>query len=87
MPQALIALCAFMKKSYGKSSTGLFCGFKLQLIVNDTGEILNVKCTSGNADNRSISDQMCSVLFGTLFGDKGYIFQGKVKLLLDKYGV
>ncbi len=71
----------------GKSSTGWFYGFKLHLIVSDTGEILNVKCTSGNTDDRSVLDEMCSVLFGKLFGDKGYISKEKAELLLDKYGV
>lgn len=71
----------------GKSSTGWFYRFKLHLIVSDTGEILNVKCTSGNTDDRSVLDEMCSVLFGKLFGDKGYISKEKTELLLDKYGV
>ncbi len=71
----------------GKSSTGWFYGFKLHLIVSDTGEILNVKCTSGNTDDRSVLDEMCSVLFGKLLGDKSYISKEKAALLLDKYGV
>ncbi len=54
----------------GKSSTGWFYGFKLHLIVSDTGEILNVKCISGNTDDRSVLDEMCSVLFGKLFAIK-----------------
>lgn len=72
---------------WGKSSTGWFFGFKLHLIVNDKGEILNVKCTAGNVDDRSVLDDMCSHLFGKLFGDRGYISKEKAALLMDKYGV
>lgn len=72
---------------WGKSSTGWFFGFKLHLIVNDKGEILNVKCTAGNVDDRSVLDDMCSDLFGKLFGDKGYISKDQAALLLKKYGI
>ena len=71
----------------GKSSTGWFFGFKLHLIVSDADEVLNMKCTSGNTDDRSVLDEMCSVLFGKLFGDKGYISKEKAELLLDKYDI
>ena len=36
----------------GKCSMGWFFGFKLHLIINDKGEILNFMFTSGNVDNR-----------------------------------
>ena len=36
----------------GKSSMGFFFGFKLHLIINDKGEILNFVITQGNVDDR-----------------------------------
>lgn len=36
----------------GKSTMGWFYGFKLHLIINDKGEILNFVITPGNTDDR-----------------------------------
>lgn len=36
----------------GKCSLGWFYGFKLRLIYNDKGEILNFKITPGDVDDR-----------------------------------
>ena len=38
----------------GKSSMGWFFGFKLHLIINDRGEILNFMFSPGNVDDREI---------------------------------
>ena len=57
----------------GKSSTGWFYGFKLHLIVNDVGQILNFNLTPGNVDDRRPVPVMTKGLFGKLFADKGYI--------------
>ena len=57
----------------GKSSMGWFYGFKLHIIVNDRGELLNVKLTKGNVDDREPVPDMTLSLWGKLFGDKGYI--------------
>ncbi|WP_263081036.1 IS982 family transposase [Endozoicomonas sp. Mp262] len=72
---------------WGKSSTHWYYGFKLHLIINDTGELLAVKCTSGNTDDRAVLEDMCCHLFGKLFGDKGYISKAKAQLLKEKYDV
>lgn len=59
----------------GQCSIGWFFGFKLHLIINDKGEILDFMLTQGNIDdreplrNKSFHDK----IFGKLFGDKGYI--------------
>lgn len=59
----------------GQCSVGWFYGFKLHLIINDKGEILEFMLTQGNVDdreplkNKSFHDK----IFGKLFGDKGYI--------------
>ena len=59
----------------GQCSIGWFYGFKLHIIINDKGEILDFMITKGNVDdreplkNKSFHDK----IFGKLFGDKGYI--------------
>jgi hypothetical protein len=57
----------------GKTSTGWFFGFKLHLIANDRGELLNVCFTAGNVDDRKPVEALAQKLFGKLFGDKGYL--------------
>lgn len=57
----------------GKTSTGWFFGFKLHLIFNNKGEIMNFKLTPGNVDDRKPVEAMMGKLKGWLFGDRGYI--------------
>jgi len=59
----------------GKSSMGFFFGFKLHLVVNDKGELLNFVLTRGNVDDRQpLKDPAFIKAFtGKLYGDKGYI--------------
>jgi len=59
----------------GKSTMGYFYGFKLHLIINDRGEILNFVITPGNVDDRQpLKDEsFIRKIFGKLFADKGYI--------------
>ena len=59
----------------GQCSLGWFYGFKLHLIINDKGEILDFIITPGNIDDRKpLSDMnLHKRIFGKLFGDKGYI--------------
>jgi hypothetical protein len=57
----------------GKTSTGWFFGFKLHLVVSDTGELLDLCFTPGNVDDRKPVDELAAELFGRLIGDKGYI--------------
>jgi hypothetical protein len=59
----------------GKTSTGWFYGFKLHLIVNDRGELLNVCLSTANTDDRRPVEALSQKLFGKLFGDMGYISQ------------
>ena len=57
----------------GKSTMGWFYGFKLHLIINDKGEILNFVITKGNVDDRTPlkNKKFIKKLKGKLFGDKG----------------
>ena len=59
----------------GQCSLGWFYGFKLHLIINDKGEILDFIITPGNIDDRKpLSDMnLHKRIFGKLFGAKGYI--------------
>lgn len=59
----------------GKSTMGYFYGFKLHLIINDKGEILNFTITQANVDDREPlkRESFLKSIFGKLFGDKGYI--------------
>jgi hypothetical protein len=56
----------------GKTSTGWFVGFKLHLVFNDRGELLNLLLTPGHVADRKPVPNLAHKLFGTLFGDKGY---------------
>ena len=62
---------------------GWFYGFKLHLIVNERGELLSVKLTEGNVDDRKPLPDMCQLIMGKLFGDKGYISQSLHDELLE----
>lgn len=71
----------------GKTSTGWFFGFKLHLVINDRGELLNVRVTPGNVDDRKPVLKLVRNLFGKLFGDKGYISQPLQELLRQTVGI
>ncbi|HEX8575235.1 MAG TPA: IS982 family transposase [Flavobacterium sp.] len=59
----------------GQCSIGWFFGFKLHLVINDKGEILDFIITQGNIDDRKPLQDMKlhKNIFGKLYGDKGYI--------------
>jgi hypothetical protein len=59
----------------GKTSVDWFFGFKLHLVINDCGELLSIRLTPGNVDDRRPVPELVKELFGKLFGDKGYISQ------------
>ena len=64
----------------GKSSTGWFFGFKLHAVINNHGQLLDIKLTSGNVNDRTPVLDMAKSLFGNLYADKGYLS----KKLADK---
>lgn len=59
----------------GKCSMGWFYGFKLHLICNEKGEIVNFTFTPGNVDDREPlkCDGFIEDIYGKLVGDRGYI--------------
>jgi len=68
----------------GKTTMGFFFGFKLHLVVNDQGDILNFSLTKGNTDDRKPVGSLTNNLFGKLFGDKGYISKELASSLLER---
>lgn len=67
----------------GKSTVGWFYGFKLHIIINDKGEILNFTITQASADDRKPlkQERFLDKIFGKLFADKGYIGKKLAQLL------
>lgn len=61
--------------SKGQCSIGWFFGFKLHLIINDKGEVLDFMLTQGHVDDREPlkKDGFHKKVFGKIYGDKGYI--------------
>ena len=59
----------------GKCSMGWFFGFKLHLICNEKGEVLNFIITPGDVDDRKPLEYKAFVefIYGKFVGDKGYI--------------
>jgi hypothetical protein len=57
----------------GKGSLGWFFGFKLHIVINHLGGIVDCKLTQGNVDDRKPVGDLCRSLFGVLVGDKGYL--------------
>ena len=61
---------------------GWFYGFKLHLIINEKGDLLGFEGPPGNTDARQPLWKLSSDgLFGTLYGDKGYISKDLRELL------
>lgn len=57
----------------GKGSMGWFYGFKLHIICNELMQILKLKITTGNADDRKTLEMMWNNILGTIVADAGYI--------------
>lgn len=71
----------------GTTSVDWFFGFKLHLVVNDQGELLNLTLTPGNTDDRKLVLKLLQSLFGKVFADRGYVSQSLAKQLLDTYRI
>ena len=69
----------------GKSTMGWFYGFKLHLVCNDKGELLDFCITKGNVDDRNadVFKVLSKKLFGDLYADKGYISKGLFENLFN----
>lgn len=70
-----------------KTSMGWFYGFKLHLIMNEKGDLLGFQVSSGHTDDRQpLSELSPDSLFGTLYGDKGYISKD-LRAFLKEQGI
>ena len=67
----------------GKGTMGWFFGFKLHLLINHNGEILAMKISAGNENDRTPVIDLCKNLTGKLYADKGYIGKALTKELKD----
>lgn len=69
----------------GKSTMGRYYGFKLHLICNEKGELLNFMLARANVDDRneSVFNRLSDNVFGKLYADKGYISQTLFERLFD----
>lgn len=70
----------------GKTSVGWFYGFKLHIVINHLGELLGMRLTPGNVDDRKPVPPLVSRLWGGLYGDKGYLSKHLTEML-DERGV
>lgn len=59
----------------GRGTMGWFFGFKLHIIINEAGEIIDFLITQGNVDDRQpLKDKTFhQKVFGKIFADRGYI--------------
>jgi len=67
----------------GKSTMGWFHGFKLHIVINDKGEILNFTITQANVDDRTPlkKKSFLNKIYGKLYADKGYIGKDLLQIL------
>ncbi len=71
----------------GKTSFDWFFGFKLHLVCNDQGELLNIAVTAGNIDDRKPVLTLLKGLSGKVVADRGYISQKLFEQLLTQMGI
>lgn len=59
----------------GKTSMGWFYGFKIHIVINGYGDVLEFMITPGNVadNNHTLIRELTKNLFGKIFGDKGYL--------------
>ena len=71
----------------GKTSVDWFFGFKLHVLVNECGELLNIQITPGNVDDRKPIPELLKFMFGKVFADRGYVSQALASKLLQDFGI
>jgi transposase len=71
----------------GKTSVDWFFGFKLHLVVNEQGELLNIQITPGNTDDRKPVEDLLKALYGKVFADRGYVSKVLAQRLFETYGI
>ena len=71
----------------GKTSVDWFFGFKLHLVCNELGELLNISVTPGNTDDRQPVLNLLKGMSGKVIADRGYISQKLFEQLLTNMGI
>lgn len=74
MKSALVPLAYYLETRFG-DCTGIS--------FNDQGQLLGIRLTTGNIDDREVVEKITKGLWGKLFGDNGYISQELFNLLFD----
>ena len=69
---------------WGKCSVGWYFGFKLHIVINDSGELIALALTPANTDDRKPIRDMTKDLLGKLFGDRGYVSQALFEELFER---
>lgn len=59
--------------NFGKNSKGTFFGLKLHIITDIKRQLLSVRFTSGNVDDRKVVIKLSKDLMGLFIADAGYI--------------
>jgi len=68
----------------GKSTMGYFYGFKLHIVLNEIGQIIDFQITQANTDDRTpIKENLLKRIWGKLYGDKGYVSKTLSELLFS----
>lgn len=68
----------------GKSTMGYFYGFKLHLITNEIGQIVDFQITQANVDDRTpLKENLLKRIWGKLYGDKGYVSKKLAEVLFN----
>ncbi len=70
-----------------KTSVDWFYGFKLHLVVNDEGDLLNIHVTPGNTHDRQPVPELLQSLFGKVFADRSYISKPLTQELFEGLGI
>ena len=70
-----------------KTSMGWFYGFKLHLVINGSGELLDVALTPGNTDDRKPLRDFADRLHGSLYADRGNYISKDLRETLRQQGV
>lgn len=68
----------------GKTSMGWFYGFKVHIVINEMGELINLQITKGNVHDTKPVEALSKGLNGIMIGDKGYLSKTLKEALMNK---